>query len=168
MPTEPDQQSLGKKMATCRATPVRKCKSKVSGDAKSKPDEPGPDRHAKKGIASKLQGKRDGEHRQNGDELTLLPPRELCPKPRWIVLWHQHYVCRSPGLCAPRPPNRWRVSGERRAEGDERVRCTRVLGNPMYALASALLTRPGYEIVVLDDRGEQALEHGVTPVECGG
>ena len=27
-----------------------------------------------------------------------------------------------------RPPNGWRVSGERRAEGDERVRCTRVLG----------------------------------------
>jgi len=25
-------------------------------------------------------------------------------------------------------PNGWRVSGERRAEGDERVRCTRVLG----------------------------------------
>ena len=26
------------------------------------------------------------------------------------------------------PPNGWRVSGERGAEGDERVRCTRVLG----------------------------------------
>lgn len=26
-------------------------------------------------------------------------------------------------------PNGWRVSGERRAEGDERVRCTRVLGS---------------------------------------
>src|SRR5262249_48917138 len=25
-------------------------------------------------------------------------------------------------------PNGWRVSGERRAEGDERVRCTRMLG----------------------------------------
>jgi len=25
-------------------------------------------------------------------------------------------------------PNGWRVSGERRAEGDEQVRCTRVLG----------------------------------------
>ena len=27
-----------------------------------------------------------------------------------------------------RPPNGWRVSGERRAEGDERVRCTRMMG----------------------------------------
>src|SRR5580765_5857235 len=28
----------------------------------------------------------------------------------------------------PGPPNGWRVSGSRRAVGDERVRCTRVLG----------------------------------------
>jgi len=27
------------------------------------------------------------------------------------------------------PPNGWRISGERRAEGDERVRCMRVLGS---------------------------------------
>ena len=31
------------------------------------------------------------------------------------------------GMVVPSPPNGWRVSGERRAEGDERVRCTRVL-----------------------------------------
>ena len=30
-------------------------------------------------------------------------------------------------------PNGWRVSGERRAEGDERVRCTRVLGRGFSA-----------------------------------
>jgi hypothetical protein len=29
-------------------------------------------------------------------------------------------------------PNGWRVSGERRAEGDERVRCTRVLGSRLH------------------------------------
>lgn len=28
------------------------------------------------------------------------------------------------------PPNGQRISGERRAEGDERVRCMRVLGHP--------------------------------------
>ena len=35
-------------------------------------------------------------------------------------------------------PNGWRVSGERRAEGDERVRCTRVLGR--CALSANSLT----------------------------
>jgi len=28
-------------------------------------------------------------------------------------------------------PNGWHVSGERRAEGDERVRCTRMLGGAL-------------------------------------
>ena len=32
-------------------------------------------------------------------------------------------------------PNGWRVSGERRAEGDERVRCTRVLGGTLITAA---------------------------------
>jgi hypothetical protein len=47
-----------------------------------------------------------------------------------------------------RPPNRWRGAGERRAEGDERVRCTRVLGGepfvmmrPVRALIIAVQTR---------------------------
>jgi transcriptional regulator with XRE-family HTH domain len=35
-------------------------------------------------------------------------------------------------------PNGWRVSGERRAEGDERVRCTRLLGR----LPTVTSTRP--------------------------
>jgi hypothetical protein len=64
-------------------------------------------------------------------------------------------------------PNVRRLSGSRRAEGDERVRCTRVLGNPIYALALDLLTRPGHEIVILDNRREQTLEHLVAPIECG-
>jgi hypothetical protein len=34
-------------------------------------------------------------------------------------------------------PNGWRVSGERRAEGDERVRCTRVLGRCIAELLQA-------------------------------
>src|SRR5262245_28944796 len=34
----------------------------------------------------------------------------------------------------PVPPNGWRVSGERRAESDERVRCTRVLGSAMFTM----------------------------------
>jgi hypothetical protein len=32
------------------------------------------------------------------------------------------------GTQLPRPSNGQRISGERRAEGDERVRCVRVLG----------------------------------------
>ncbi|MGC2183631.1 MAG: hypothetical protein WA637_10150, partial [Terriglobales bacterium] len=34
-------------------------------------------------------------------------------------------------------PNGRRVSGERRAEGDERVRCTRALGGPFISSSSA-------------------------------
>src|SRR5262249_32667346 len=34
-------------------------------------------------------------------------------------------------------PNGWRVSGSRRAEGDERVRCTRMLGGPVLNLITA-------------------------------
>jgi hypothetical protein len=33
------------------------------------------------------------------------------------------------GACSPSRPNGWRVSGERGGEADERVRCTRVLGD---------------------------------------
>jgi hypothetical protein len=37
------------------------------------------------------------------------------------------------------PPNGWRVSGERRAEGDERVRCTRMLGARVVTLTDKAL-----------------------------
>ena len=39
--------------------------------------------------------------------------------------------------CDFRPPNGQRISGERRAEGDERVRCMRVLGGPSANLTLA-------------------------------
>ena len=39
--------------------------------------------------------------------------------------------CREELISGPRTlPNGQRISGERRAEGDERVRCMRVLGGP--------------------------------------
>ena len=36
------------------------------------------------------------------------------------------------------PPNGQRISGERRAEGDERVRCMRVLGGPLMFSRSGI------------------------------
>src|SRR5215472_12777065 len=41
-------------------------------------------------------------------------------------------------------PNGWRVSGERRAEGDERVRCTRVLGRPPVTTSMTAATARCY------------------------
>jgi hypothetical protein len=45
---------------------------------------------------------------------------------------------RRPRPFPPKAPNGQRVSGERRGEADERVRCTRVLGDPTLRLLLAI------------------------------
>src|SRR5712691_7031237 len=55
------------------------------------------------------------------------PGHELPVNEKMLPLTHESNVFPLKMTCGS-PPNGWRVSGERRAEGDERVRCTRVLG----------------------------------------
>ena len=57
-----------------------------------------------------------------------LPPTQRLQRRRSRTLTLEPDSRRSAACCSFRPPNGLRVSGERRAEGDERVRCTRVLG----------------------------------------
>ena len=45
-------------------------------------------------------------------------------------------------ICPLKPPNGQRISGERRAEGDERVRCMRVLGSGPRSAPTKSATMP--------------------------
>src|SRR5512133_1590319 len=63
------------------------------------------------------------QHQRVGNRSSRPTSARCSPRPAWLTCW--------PGLREIRwcfgPPNGWRLSDERRAEGDERVRWTRML-----------------------------------------